>query len=343
MPEKDRKDNPDGPSGKSLENKPLNPSPDKSQDDPIKDPARRNNRRQAFIGTSCLNCGVKLVGEYCYECGQPAADVKQTLRGLIRDYGRSALSLDALLWKTLSCLLFKPGKLTEEYLHGHRMRYIAPLRLYLTWSFLFFLILSFMPQNHYVNIKINDDDSTDTTEEMATAQTDSLLESTDSDDLPVSRDGVDSTATPALLSDEDDGILGEDTGTDEIVSRILEQMPRAMFFLVPISAALIHLFYLRRRRPYLHHLVNALGVHTFGFIVLSIANLIQLLPGTAVDNIAQLIPLLIPVYAAFAFKRVYAGGWFKTICKVQAILILYLMCLGTSIVVIYLLFFQVFN
>jgi hypothetical protein len=41
---------------------------------------------------------------------------------------------------TLALLALQPGKLTVEYLAGRRQRYIIPLRLCLTASFLFFAV-----------------------------------------------------------------------------------------------------------------------------------------------------------------------------------------------------------
>ncbi|MGK5036920.1 DUF3667 domain-containing protein [Janthinobacterium sp. LB3P118] len=40
-------------------------------------------------------------------------------------------------------LLFRPGALSNEYIAGRRVRYVEPLRVYLTFSILFFAILKF--------------------------------------------------------------------------------------------------------------------------------------------------------------------------------------------------------
>jgi uncharacterized protein DUF3667 len=46
------------------------------------------------------------------------------------------------MWVTLRLLLFRPGALTAEYFLGRRARYLAPLRLYLTSTLLFFFLIS---------------------------------------------------------------------------------------------------------------------------------------------------------------------------------------------------------
>ena len=48
------------------------------------------------------------------------------------------MALEGALWRTLVALLWHPGRLTVEYFAGRRARYIAPLRLYLTFSLILF-------------------------------------------------------------------------------------------------------------------------------------------------------------------------------------------------------------
>ena len=51
---------------------------------------------------------------------------------------------DSRLWRTLTTLWFKPGKLTEEFVAGRRVAYLPPFRLYLILSIVFFLLASFV-------------------------------------------------------------------------------------------------------------------------------------------------------------------------------------------------------
>ncbi|MGJ8744282.1 DUF3667 domain-containing protein [Polaribacter sp.] len=50
-------------------------------------------------------------------------------------------NFEAKFWNTITTLLFKPGKVSKEYVAGKRQRYSNPFRFYLTVSILFFLIL----------------------------------------------------------------------------------------------------------------------------------------------------------------------------------------------------------
>ncbi|HEX7180212.1 MAG TPA: DUF3667 domain-containing protein [Thermoanaerobaculia bacterium] len=80
------------------------------------------------IPSACLNCGEKLLGNFCSQCGQEAADLHRPLRELTSDFLDNVLNLDTRLLRTIP-LLFRPGRLTREYRAGRRARYVRPLRL----------------------------------------------------------------------------------------------------------------------------------------------------------------------------------------------------------------------
>lgn len=89
----------------------------------------------------CLNCGAELSGEYCHQCGQKkvhrhAFSLKHFFGHLLHEF--THLDSNKIL-KTLYALLFRPGLLTAEYLAGRKGSYINPIRIYLTFSALYFL------------------------------------------------------------------------------------------------------------------------------------------------------------------------------------------------------------
>ena len=50
------------------------------------------------------------------------------------------LDLDSRFMRTMKPLLFKPGRLTRDYMEGRRFRYAPPMRLYIFSSIVFFLL-----------------------------------------------------------------------------------------------------------------------------------------------------------------------------------------------------------
>ena len=97
--------------------------------------------------TDCLNCGTRLRGQYCGNCGQRASSRLISLWELMRDAFGDLLELDSRLWRTLIPLLVRPGKLTRDYLEGRRARYMPPFRMYLVLSVIFFVVAFFDPRD----------------------------------------------------------------------------------------------------------------------------------------------------------------------------------------------------
>lgn len=57
------------------------------------------------------------------------------------------LHLDGKIINTVKLLVLKPGELTREFVAGRRARYISPLRVYLTFSLLFFFLAAIAPRS----------------------------------------------------------------------------------------------------------------------------------------------------------------------------------------------------
>ncbi len=91
----------------------------------------------------CANCGQHLTGNYCANCGQQA-HVHRSLAHVGEEFVHGITHFDGKAWQTLPMLLFRPGKLTREYIEGKRARYIAPVPLFLLVVFLMFFVFSFV-------------------------------------------------------------------------------------------------------------------------------------------------------------------------------------------------------
>ena len=91
---------------------------------------------------NCLNCGCKLVGDYCHCCGQKA-HVHRSLRAFGQDFIAGILNFEGKFWRTLPMLAWRPGEMTRRYIAGERARYISPVALYLFTVFAMFAVLNF--------------------------------------------------------------------------------------------------------------------------------------------------------------------------------------------------------
>lgn len=91
---------------------------------------------------SCLNCGTKLKGPYCFECGQKS-HVHRSVRGFLQDFVQGLFNFEGKFWHTLPMLVWRPGELTRRYIAGERARFISPVALYLFTVFAMFAVLNF--------------------------------------------------------------------------------------------------------------------------------------------------------------------------------------------------------
>ena len=100
-------------------------------------------------------------------------------------------------------------------------------------------------------------------------------------------------------------------------------IPRILFVLLPLFAALLAMFYLRQRKNFLFvdHLVFSLTFHSFAFVVLiAAAAVAQVLSGGWVAAVAWLV---LSVYFLISLKRFYGQRWLITGLKWGGITVIY--------------------
>ena len=120
----------------------------------------RNEDKEAREGAgpkACPNCGSPAAGAYCGTCGQKNQPLRQPLHRFIEEAFTEYFGLDGRLWRTLGSLLFRPGRLTSEYLEGRRTQFLGPLRIYLSATILFFFLLSVLDPAERVRRAIDDE------------------------------------------------------------------------------------------------------------------------------------------------------------------------------------------
>lgn len=89
---------------------------------------------------NCLNCGAKLLGPYCFECGQHA-HVHRTLSSFFHDFAHGVLHFEGKIFRTLPLLALKPGELTRRYIDGQRASFVSPIALFLFCVFFMFAVV----------------------------------------------------------------------------------------------------------------------------------------------------------------------------------------------------------
>jgi hypothetical protein len=277
----------------------------------------------------CLNCGAATPGNFCSVCGQRNTHYRVSTWEILGEAASELFQLDSRLTKTLGTLLFRPGKLTSEYVAGRRVRYSPPLRVYLVSSLFYFLALT--------SFALTGDKEED--RPPAAAREDAKQSGTQKDEsgLTIKVDGDPDSALSRAIKDRIEYFKKPTTvdAKERYVNALVGQIPKAMFLLLPVFALCLKLVYLRRRRYYSEHLVFALHVHAFAFVTLLIATLTRQM---AAVGYALLVSLL---YLYLALRRVYGQGKMRTFLKWNIVLFLYFWAMLAAFVIAALLAFAI--
>jgi Protein of unknown function (DUF3667) len=105
---------------------------------------------------TCLNCNYVVENRFCPNCGQENTDTRKTFHHLFIHFFEDLTHYENAFWKTIKNLILKPASLTEEYLSGKRLSYLAPVRLYIFISFITFFLLSLLPSDIKEELKSED-------------------------------------------------------------------------------------------------------------------------------------------------------------------------------------------
>jgi hypothetical protein len=114
--------------------------------------------------------------------------------------------------------------------------------------------------------------------------------------------------------------------------RFVETLPRVLFALVPVFAAIVALFY--RRRRFAQHLIFAIHLHATIFIVLTVRELSQLARSLIVLRVFEIGAAAgIVAYGLLAFRSVYGESWLRILVKWVGIAAIYSVAGVTALVV----------
>lgn len=265
---------------------------------------------------TCLNCGSALTGKFCATCGQRDVPAYPTVREMTADAWHDFSGWDGRLATTLTLLLTGPGLLTLASLQGQRNRYIKPLRLYLAASVLYFFVRAIVPDAAFFQRETTIPGERDVKIDLSRPGAVGDLSAEDRAELAKNLADAPWWAKPFI----------EETLRDPAAfqQRIVENMPRAFFILVPGFAGILALLF--RRRRYMQHLFYALHLFTVAFLALAVGELAKYTGCLGVTaGVQTLAWIAIIVYTLKSLRRVYAEGWPKTLVKAMALAALYML------------------
>jgi len=236
-------------------------------------------------GKHCLNCGTELIGKYCSACGQKRVDRRDL--SIRRFFGHVINELTDLqsnkILRTFGALLFKPGLLTAEYLAGKKGFHIGPVRLYLTFSALYFL---------FAWGALSD----------------------------VRGGGAARTARSPMIVQMARQRNVDPLIFSERVHQRAERIAAVLRFAsVLVSGGFLALLYFSFRRYYVEHLIFSFHYYSFDFFCKSLFALAFIVTAALGARVPTMIlnffyPVAF-VYLVFALRRVYRQSWPRTLLK----------------------------
>ncbi|MBA2433469.1 MAG: DUF3667 domain-containing protein [Verrucomicrobiota bacterium] len=298
----------------------------------------RRKRKARPPLSHCENCGTALTGPYCTQCGQAGVDYHRSFGSLLADAADAFFNFDARFFRSFALLLFKPWRLTNDFVEGKRARHVHPLRVYLIASVLFFLVINFLAKE----ARFQTGQQSDRTELSLASP--SFTSEPVPPGAPTPAFSLGTSSPPRArfsLGWEEDATLEQNkspssfggwverrvkekvgpTGDrgDLFLKTLIQNLAPMVLCCIPLFALVLKILYVFKRRFYIEHLIFALHTHAFIFLstvlIIGIGFLLAM-KNTALTAItctflgtAVLIQLLV------AIRRVYRQNWWATLFK----------------------------
>lgn len=296
--------------------------------------------QESAAAVVCANCShtISLTGsQFCAHCGQSLQTFRLSVWRLLRDFMVETFEVDGRLARTVSKLFGRPGALSHAFSNNQRASFVSPVRMYLFSSLLFFFLLALdggekSPiSNTDVAIETGSPSSAAGGEqrtnpevllpflsEKEQVQLTALLAEPYRYVNHVVLGYLVDVYTEAATNDREPdwwlqrslsnvvALLADPSG---YYKAVLENLPIAMFVLLPFYALLLKLVFLSSRRYFAEHMVFALYLHIVAFLIFSLS---IMLPSTSSGLWSVLQPILsigalvyLGAYTFLAMRRYY--------------------------------------
>lgn len=296
----------------------------------------------------CRNCGAALTGPYCAACGQrDLEDGERRFGHLVREAFAGLTNLDNRFWRTFLTLLFRPGRLSRDYIGGRRAHWLAPITVFLLVNVLYFLApaltdfsLSF--EDHvpgYIALQAHEDPGS-----LPPAYRERMMNWGGQFHSPLTAPLVERRV--AQRSEQAQARSGGErsyTFADyrRAYERLNDDISKLLIGLhLPVLGLALLVLFWRSRLYYAEHFV--VGLHLFSFLVL----LQQLLLGPTgmiarewggewfvrLWSLASPVTIMLAlVYFAVALRRVYRAPWWWSVVA----MVLFVLSLGIAHLLVY--------
>jgi len=230
----------------------------------------------------CENCGHFVEKRFCPECGQENVETSRSFHYLFMHFVEDYIHYDGRFWQTLKYLLFRPAKLTKEYLSGKRNRYVPPVTLYIFVSFVTFFLPPVLPEKDSspekeFNKGFIEGVRNEKTPAPQVVVSDNQQKPEDKD-ISAKPEKQEATINIEIGSKKKSNDKGVDEveingkkisiNKEKLLERTEHDFPKAVFLYMPVFAFWLWLFHNKKKWYYFDHGIFTL--HFFSFLLLSI-------------------------------------------------------------------------
>lgn len=297
----------------------------------------------------CQNCGYTVELAYCTKCGQKNTETRQPFHHLFTHFIEDLVHYDGAFWKTIKHLLFRPGKLTREYLEGKRQTYVPPVKLYIFISIITFFSLSVLASFE------KEEPKKPTKQAEKEAQTvhfsgkkfTSVKELDDYQQNSSEDERLDFVSY-WFVKNAIAGVDGKEVTSKNFYETLFKVLPKILFLYMPVFAFWIWLFHGKKRWYFFDHGIFTL--HYFSMLLLvifintAILNILGLIiPVDIYTVFDSVLSFLIFCYFIFYFFRAHRKlygekRWIsRTKCLILFFINMILLSAGSVVMVVYIL------
>ncbi len=279
----------------------------------------------------CKNCHHEINENqhFCPNCGQkniPHLNLKYLLEEFLENY----IYIESKLFKTLKNLVFKPGRLSKEFIEGKRVSFVAPIRLYITFSVLFFFIIAlgnFIDENTHekeVSKGIVTFSYKDKKVDVSAEKYNELKEKGEFVTFMKDSIGAENAFERYIVEKT---IIAQNSG-DSFKETLLNQLSIFLILFIPFISLFYKWSFARNKYNYIKHLVFNLHFNSFIILLLTFDKLLLFFInddsglGLIITIVISLLYVLI--YWFFSLKKFYERKAWVVLYKMIFLLIGYI-------------------
>ena len=276
----------------------------------LRDPHRTLHGAEARH--DCANCGTPLQGAFCHACGQKG-HLHDKLWHLVHELVEGVAHFDGRLWRTLPLLAFRPGRLSQAWIEGKRVRYVAPLHVFLFAVFLLFVIPTFTGRHLITLPGVEELGGADGKVTVQMGRDRATIDTRTVEDAAAKRLQGSSAAQQNAAETFGKRLLKVAEQNEYYGYKIEGLAYKLSFVIVPISMAILWVLMLFKRgyTLYDHGVVALYGV---GFLVLMLA-VASAFPASIARPLTLAALIYASLHAIVHLKGAYRISWFGAVAR----------------------------